>query len=153
MDVEIPEEIVILTDWFVLKSAINLPIPHLPEYSQWRVLLGSKHRRVKCEHQSKQLQCRLYRRPITLRISLPTWTRNRQGSFLVAVATAPPMCLSGSRAPPALWMLWMWRRLRIIKLVDSSGGEDWSCDHATKTGLLCVWQEQENTPLLKQMGF
>lgn len=63
MDVEIPEEIIILTDWFVLKSAINLPIPHLPEYSQWRVLLGSKHRRVKCEPESKQLQCRLYPSP------------------------------------------------------------------------------------------
>lgn len=85
-----------------------LPIPHLPEYSQWKVLLGSNPRRVKCEHQSKQLQskqlqCRLYRRPITLRISLPTWTRNRQGSRLVAVATTPPRleskCAWAGRAP------------------------------------------------------
>lgn len=43
--------------------------------------------------------------PITLRISLPTWTRNRQGSLLVAVATSPPRleskCAWAGRARPS----------------------------------------------------
>lgn len=43
------------------------------------------------------------------------------------------MCLSGSRAPPALWMLWMWRRLRL---------SNWWIHLAGKIGAVITPQRQ-----------